>query len=74
MHNIDQAAENEKTFDKKLITLRHELEEDNRIPEHEKLYQKYFQIKTTAKSGTKVTVNQEAVERQSDITAFCPHC
>lgn len=62
-YNIDQAAENEKAFDKKLITLRHELEEDKRIPEHEKLYQKYFRTKTTAKRGTKVTVNQESVKR-----------
>lgn len=44
-YNIDQAAEDEKAFDRKLITLRHELEEGERIPEHEKLYQKYFKTK-----------------------------
>jgi transposase len=60
-YNIDKAAEDEKVFDKKLISLRKELESSKRVPEHEKLYNKYFEIKTTPKRGTKATVKQEAV-------------
>ncbi len=60
-YNIDKAAEDEKAFDRKLITLRHELESGKRIPEHENLYKKYFETKTTPKRGTKVTVNEETV-------------
>lgn len=69
-YNIDQAAEDEKAFDRKLITLRHELESGKRIPEHEKLYQKYFKTKTTAKRGTKVTVNQDAVDKAKRYYGF----
>lgn len=60
-YNIDKAAEDEKTFDKKLIKLRRELEAEKRVPEHEKLYNKYFEIKTTPKRGAKATVKQETV-------------
>lgn len=62
-YNIDKAAEDEKAFDKKLIGLRKELETGNQVPEHEKLYSKYFEVKTTPKRGTKTTVKQEAVLR-----------
>jgi len=69
-YNIDQAAEDEKAFDRKLVALRRELESGKRIPEHEKLYQKYFETKTTAKRGTKVTVNQEAVNKAKRYYGF----
>jgi transposase len=60
-YNLDKAAEDEKRFDKKLIGLRRELETGKRVPEHEKLYSKYFEIKTTPKRGTKAAIKQEAV-------------
>lgn len=59
--NIDKAAEDEKAFDRKLISLRSELESGNRNPEHEKLYQKYFTVKTMPKRSSTVTVKQDAV-------------
>ena len=62
-YNIDKAAEDEKIFDRKLIALRHELESGKRVPEHENLYKKYFETKTTPKRGTKVNVNEEAVTK-----------
>lgn len=62
-YNIEKSAEDEKSFDRKLIGLRRELETGNRIQEHEKLYSKYFAVKTTPKRGSKVTVNQEAVDQ-----------
>jgi len=60
-YNIDQAADEEKDFDRRLIALKQELESGERIPQHEKLYQQYFTYKTTPKRGTHVTVIEENV-------------
>jgi transposase len=62
-YNIDKAAEDEKAFDRKLVGLLHELESGNRVPEHEPLYKKYFEVKTTPKRGARVTVNEESVAK-----------
>lgn len=69
-YNIDKAAEDEKAFDRNLIALRHELESGKRVPEHENLYKKYFETKTTPKRGTKVTVNEEAVIKAKRYYGF----
>ena len=69
-YNIDKAAEDEKAFDRKLIALRHELESGKRIPEHENLYRKYFEVKTTPVRGTKATVNEEAVAKAKRYFGF----
>lgn len=69
-YNIDRAAESEKAFDRKLIALRHELESDKRVPEHEELYKRYFEEKTTPKRGTKVTVKEEAVRKAKRYYGF----
>lgn len=69
-YNIDKAAEDEKDFDRKLIALRNELELGQRIPEHEHLYKKYFETKTTPKRGTKVIVNEEAVAKAKRYYGF----
>lgn len=60
-YNIDQAADDEKDFDRRLIALKQELESGERIPQHEKLYPQYFTYKTTPKRGTNVTVIEENV-------------
>lgn len=62
-YNIDKAAEDEKAFDRKVIAMRNELESGRRVPEHEPLYKKYFEIKTTPKRGTRVTVHEEALTK-----------
>lgn len=62
-YNIDKAAEDEKAFDRKLFGLLKELESGKRVPEHESLYKKYFEVKTTPKRGTRVTVNEEAIAK-----------
>lgn len=69
-YNIDKAAEDEKAFDRKLMTLLHELESGKRIPEHENLYKKYFETKTTPKRGTKVIVKEEAVMKAKRYFGF----
>jgi len=69
-YNIDKAADDEKAFDRKLMALRRELESGQRIPDHEKQYQKYFEVKTTPKRGTKATVKQEAVDKVKRYYGF----
>jgi len=39
-YNIEKVAEREKTFDRHLMKLRHELESEKRISEHENQYRK----------------------------------
>ncbi|HSV30625.1 MAG TPA: IS1634 family transposase [Atribacteraceae bacterium] len=62
-YNIDKAAEKEKAFDRQLMELRHELESERRIPEHENQYRKYFEVQTTPIRGTKVIIKEEAVRQ-----------
>ncbi|MEG6521774.1 IS1634 family transposase [Desulfotomaculum sp. 1211_IL3151] len=69
-YNIDKAADDEKAFDRKLMALRHELELGKRVPDHEKLYKKYFETKTTPKRGTKVTVKEEVVMKVKRYFGF----
>ena len=69
-YNVDKAAEDEKAFDRKLMALLREIESGHRIPEHEKLYSKYFDIKTTPKRGAKVTVKQDVVDKAKRYYGF----
>jgi transposase len=69
-YNIDKAAEEEKAFDRRLIALKQELESGKSVPEHEKLYQKYFTIKTMHKRGTQVTVREENVRNAKRYYGF----
>ena len=68
--NIDQAAEDEKAFDRKMAALRNELITGKRLPEHKKLYEKYFVVKTTPKRGTRTTVKQDAVREAKRYYGF----
>ena len=69
-YNVDKAAEDEKAFDRKLITLLREVESGLRVPEHEKQYSKYFDIKTTPKRGTKVIIKKDVVEKAKRYYGF----
>lgn len=60
-YNIDQAADDEKDFDRKLFSLKQELESGERVTQHEKFYQQYFTWKTTPKRGTQVMVREESI-------------
>lgn len=69
-YNIDRAPEDEKNFDRRLITLKQELESGKRDPEHEKLYQQYFIIKTTPRRGTQIQVNETNVNQAKRYYGF----
>ena len=53
-----------------MIALKQELESGKRVPEHEKLYQKYFTIKTTRRRGTQVTVREEDISKARRYYGF----
>jgi len=61
-HNIDRATEDKKNFDRNLMKLKDEIISGNRVLDHEKLYSKYFVIKSTPIRGVKVVVNEVAVK------------
>ena len=69
-YNLDKATEDEKGFDRKLLAMRSELKSGKRIPEHEKQYAKYFEVKTTPKRGTNVTVKEAAVKEAKRYYGF----
>lgn len=59
--NVEKAAEDEKSFDNKLIGLRNELLSDKRVKEHEAQYAKYFTITQTPKRGIQLKIKKDAV-------------
>ena len=60
--NPDRFSDDGKAFNRKLDTLKNELLSGHRMPEHEKDYKKYFEIKETPKRGVSLTVKQDAVD------------
>lgn len=61
--NIDQFAEDEIKFDRKLMSMRKEILSDQRVPEHERYYKQYFVIKETPIRGIQVSVKEDAVKK-----------
>lgn len=58
----DQKAVDDKTvFNALLDTLEEEIMSNRRTPEHETLYQKYYDISTTPVRGTVIVPKQEAI-------------
>ena len=60
-YSPDRALEDEKAFNSRLAGLQAELESGQRHPDHEKLYRKYFDVKTTPVRGAKVIAKEEAL-------------
>ncbi len=61
--NIEKYAEDETTFDRKLIAMRKELLSGKRIPEHEAFFQKHFEIKETPARGIQIVVRDDVVRK-----------
>jgi len=68
--NIEQAAQEEKAFDSRLSQLKSEILTNKRIQKHEKLYEKYFEIKRTPKRGVQVHAKEEAVTQAKRYFGF----
>jgi hypothetical protein len=56
-----KAIDDERSFAKQLCQLHHELSTGQYNPAHQKLYRKYFDIKTTPVKGEKITANDAAI-------------
>lgn len=56
-----ETAESHK-FSMLLLKLKEELETGKTIPEHENQYNKYFEVSSTPKRGTKIVPRQEAID------------
>lgn len=68
--NIDKYADDEISFDKKLLNMRKELLSGKRVPEHESFYRKYFDLKETPVRGVQVTVKEDAVWKNKRYYGF----
>ena len=68
--NPDKFSDDGKAFNRRLDTLKNELLSDRRVPEHEKDYRKYFEIKETPKKGISLTVKQDAVDAAHERYGF----
>jgi len=60
-HSPERALESEMSFNRVMGELQRELESGHRHPDHEKLYSKYFEVKTTPARGTKVIAKEGAM-------------
>jgi transposase len=61
-YNGERAVEEERRFSTRLLGLQKELINNDRKPEHAKLYEKYFQIQETPIRGIRVMPKQEAID------------
>ena len=68
--NPDKCADDGKVLNRKLGSLKEELLSDKRIPEHEKDYRKYFEIKETPKRGISLSYKQDAINATRERYGF----
>ncbi|NQT60801.1 MAG: IS1634 family transposase [Bacteroidetes bacterium] len=61
-YNEQQAVEDKIAFNKRLDLLEEELYSEKRIPAHEKLYSKYYEIQKTPVRGMQLTPRQESLD------------
>ena len=63
-------ADDGKALNRKLDGLKEELLSGKRIPEHEKDYRKYFEIRETPKRGISLSYKQEAINAARERYGF----
>lgn len=61
-YSSEWALDDEKAFHNRLVLWQKELESDQRHPDHEKYYRKYFEVKSTPVRGIKATAKEEALQ------------
>ena len=69
-YDPEKRLEDEKTLNRKLSKLQHELESGQRKADHESEYGRYFIVKETPKRGIQITVNQEAIDKARERYGF----
>lgn len=68
--NLEKYSDNGNIFNQKLNQLQEELLSGHRIPEHEKDYRRYFEIKETPKRGLSLTVKQKTADDAHECYGF----
>ena len=69
-YNPDKAVDDGRVLSKKLISLRDELLSGNRVAEHQRDYDKYFDIHETPVRGITVSYKQDAIDKQKERYGF----
>ena len=69
-YNIDKATEDQKDFDRRLMALKNEIISGKHEPEHEKLYKKFFDVKSTPVRGNRAIVKEDAVKEAKRYFGF----
>jgi len=62
-YNEQRATDDKIRFNKLLDAIEHELLEERRIPEHEKLYDKYYEVTKTPIKGVRIEPKQDAIDK-----------
>ena len=68
--NPDKFSDDGKVLNRKLDALKAELLSGKRVPEHEKDYRKYFEVKETPKRGISLSYKQEAMDSVRERYGF----
>lgn len=62
-YNPEKQVDDAKSFNRRMLQYREEILSGHRVPEHEKEYRKYFEIKETPKRGISVTYRQDKIDQ-----------
>ena len=68
--NPDKFADDGKALNRRLDSLKEELLSGKRIPEHEKDYRKYFEIKETPRRGISLSYKQDVIDTARERYGF----
>lgn len=69
-YNPEKQVDDAKNFNRRMLQYREEILSGHRVPEHEKEYRKYFEIKETPKRGISVTYRQDKIDQAHERYGF----
>lgn len=69
-YNPEKQVDDAKNFNRRMLQYREEILSGHRVPEHEKEYRKYFEIKETPKRGISVTYRQDKIDQTHERYGF----
>ena len=69
-YNPEKQVDDAKNFNRRMLQYREEILSGHRVPEHEKEYRKYFEIKETPKRGISVTYHQDKIDQAHERYGF----
>ena len=69
-YNPERQVDDAKNFNRRMLQYREEILSGHRVPEHEKEYRKYFEIKDTPVRGISLTYNQDKIDQSHEQYGF----